>query len=239
MQAYSLPEVASILANWARLADIDVDRSPIADVLVRHSKARQLHAMAASVRQALFAESAQAAPAKAPKAPRKAAAAKVAKYGGEQFEKDLGAAQRAIVARYGLGWKCGAPMGEAVPAVIPAALRRYKTARGALIQMPENQRVPAAKYWPGGILPDGLMIVADYARDTDDRNARRQEHSKEWMIEHGYVWFRGAWAQPMEITGMLAREDQAATDEALRLAEFATQAESEEEYEAELADAAD
>lgn len=94
------------------------------------------------------------APAAAPKTRR---ARKAAAMTGEAFFDARMAACRAVAAEHGERWDL--VPGASQWASIPSKLRSFKTARGTTIKCRADARLPAARYWPGGVLPDGVTVA--------------------------------------------------------------------------------
>jgi hypothetical protein len=104
--------------------------------------------------------------AKPVKATPKAKRAAIPTIDAPTFWRLHGAAVEAVIAIYGPGWKCRAPMGETVLAVIPTRFRGHVGERGTLLKWRADHRFPAARYWPGGALPEGVQTLTDYPRDA-------------------------------------------------------------------------
>lgn len=69
----------------------------------------------------------------------------------------------ACIADHGLSWKLAE--GASVPCRLPAKWTACKVF-GRVSRSPRDMRLPAAQYWPGGILPEGPEYFADYPRET-------------------------------------------------------------------------
>jgi len=108
------------------------------------------------------------APAKAKPEPRKSTPS-TRRLGAREFWDMNSFAVHAIVNVYGTGWKCRAPLGETVLASVPAGLRSYKTPTGSTVRWLRDHRMPAARFWPGGALPAGLILSEDGPRETKPR----------------------------------------------------------------------
>lgn len=108
------------------------------------------------------------APAKAKPEPRKSTPS-TRRIGAREFWDMLAIAVHAINYVYGTGWKCRAPLGETVLASVPAGLRSYKTPTGSTVRWLRDHRMPAARFWPGGVLPSGLIVSEDGPRETKPR----------------------------------------------------------------------
>lgn len=121
-------------------------------------------------------------------------------------------AQAAIIAEHGLMWKVRAQH-DTVLAVLPAKYRSWKTERGTVLRYSADQRLPCARFWAGGELPEGLEIVAP-ARKT---------------FEPQVVWFEprspriGVWMYAMAADTLAAHQDQIAADRAARAARAAAE----------------
>jgi hypothetical protein len=107
-------------------------------------------------------------PAKANPEPRKSTPP-TRRLGAREFWDMHAIAVQAIGNVYGAGWKCRAPLGETVLATVPAGLRSYKTPTGSTIRWLRDHRMPAAQFWPGGVLPAGLILSEDGPRETKPR----------------------------------------------------------------------
>lgn len=127
----------------------------------------------ATVRAAL--DEAARAPSDAPVTPaapkakpvRKAAAPKVVKpvkLKALEFWALHGQAVSAISAVYGDQWQVTAPFGETALATLAVGYRSAKTERKTVLRWSKDQRIPAARYWPNGCLPDGVTVTPDYPR---------------------------------------------------------------------------
>jgi hypothetical protein len=105
------------------------------------------------------------APAPAPKRKR-ATSAKVAMMSGEQFFDARMIACRAVAAEHGEHWHLieGASQWCAIPAKLRSFV--YTSDRGSTkIKCRADARLPAAKYWPEGKLPEGVTVSPDMPRD--------------------------------------------------------------------------
>lgn len=71
--------------------------------------------------------------------------------GGENFERALHAAKCSARAALGPQWHLVPDASQWIN--IPGSLATYKTARGTHIKMPHDHRAPAARFWPGEVLP--------------------------------------------------------------------------------------
>jgi hypothetical protein len=126
----------------------------------------------AAIAQAV--EAAAPKPAKAPKA-----------IGALAFWAAHGEAVASIIRRYGPGWKCKAPPGQTVLATLSPGLRSCKSQRGTLLRWGKDHRLPTPAYWPGGTLPVGVTVEADYPRHDPNNTV---PHDAQWHIQHGYIW---------------------------------------------------
>lgn len=102
---------------------------------------------------------------KARKAPRKAAArgVKPAMLSGEAFFEARGAACRAAAAEVGANWHL--IEGASHWATIPPKMRKFVTARGSVCKAKPDARLPAPRYWAGGVVPEGIVLMPDMPRD--------------------------------------------------------------------------
>ena len=144
------------------------------------------------------------APAEVPTAIlRKRVAVKPKAIGAETFWASHGHAVAACAGRYGENWRIAAPMGETVLVTLPAKLCAYKGPLGTTIRYRRDHRMPGARYWPEGRLPDGVMVVRDYPRETKDRewadnrytsgyNPGYAEWLERWSERNGLVRHNGA-----------------------------------------------
>jgi hypothetical protein len=64
--------------------------------------------------------------------------------------------------------------------------------------------MPAAQYWPNGVLPVGVTVTDDYARDTSGQTYGPSGHDAAWHIERGYEWTGEFWA-----SAILLRQNEA------------------------------
>jgi hypothetical protein len=106
-----------------------------------------------------------AAPMVAPKRKR-ASSAKVAMMSGEQFFDARMIACRAVAAEHGEHWHLieGASQWCAIPPKLRSFV--YTSDRGSTkIKCRADARLPAAKYWPEGKLPEGVTVSPDMPRD--------------------------------------------------------------------------
>lgn len=167
-----ISSVIGSLEHDARMAMAVAETTPdYREVVVSIERARRLRAMAEAVRQVAAAD--VLAPASTAivvplrkRSVGKAAqmAPKPAKVGAWEFWRLHGRAVGAVRAVYGDAWKIRAPFGDTVLATVASGWKSAKTERGTVVKWPADGRMPAAKYWPGGELPAGLVISADYAR---------------------------------------------------------------------------
>jgi len=150
--ARALSEVAALLDQMAIEARDEAARLaafPRAS-LTQGVRAQLLAGLAADVRCAMTG-----------RAPLRAA---VARLDALAFWRAHGKAVAAVGAVYGLGWACRAPLGETVLATVPGGLRSHKTEQGTVLRWKADHRMPAGQYWPGGSLPDGLVLTPDTPR---------------------------------------------------------------------------
>ena len=116
--------------------------------------------------------------AKQPK-PKRATKARAGMLTGEQFFDARMAACRAVAADVGENWHL--VDGASYWGTIPPKMRRFTTARGSVCKAKPDARLPAARYWPGGELPAGIVLSPDMPRDrTPAREVRRSEFSRKY-----------------------------------------------------------
>ena len=96
---------------------------------------------------------------------RAKAASKPAAIGAEQFWSLHSEAVRAMVARHGLSWRNNVPH-ETVEVTLPPRLCSYVGPLGGRIKWRRDHRMPAAEYWPGSSLPDGVDALPSSPRYT-------------------------------------------------------------------------
>lgn len=136
---------------------------------------------------------------------RKAVAARrTGKLRAFEFWARHGAAVNAIVAQYGLSWKTRAPYGDTIVATAPKGWRSAVGERGGTVNWSPDHRMPAARFWPEGKLPDALITTPDYQRE-DIKNPRH--HDAAWHHSRGYVWHRGNWCHEVEVRSERNRAD--------------------------------
>lgn len=171
--------ISSVIGSLEHDARMEIARAETTpdyrEVIVHIDRARRLQAMAQAVRQ-VAAQDVLQVPApvaaggvvvpmrKRAAAGRPVAAPKAPKLTAWEFWRMHGQAVDAVRAVYGDAWKIRAPFGDTVLAMLPAGFKSAKTERGTVIKWASGYRMPAAKYWPDGRLPDGLVIEADYPR---------------------------------------------------------------------------
>ena len=85
-------------------------------------------------------------------------AVKPAVIGAEQFWTLHGQAVRNMIEAHGLSWRNNVPH-ETVEITLPPRLCSYVGPLGGRIRWRRDHRVPAAKYWPGGNLPEGVEAL--------------------------------------------------------------------------------
>lgn len=167
-----ISSVIGSLEHDARMAMAVAETTPdYREVVVSIERARRLRAMAEAVRQVASADvlapasTAIVVPMRRRSGAKVAATApKPAKVGAWEFWRMHGQAVDAVRAVYGDAWKIRAPFGDTVLATVASGWKSAKTERGTVVKWPADGRMPAAKYWPGGEFPAGLVIAADYAR---------------------------------------------------------------------------
>lgn len=105
----------------------------------------------------------------------------------EGFWRAHGAAVRGIGDRFGTRWYLQAS--ETVCATVPSKLRSYKSERGTVIKFRADHRLPAACYWPGGVIPGELvyapgrapgaeLVAADMLRRQNAAHAEQIENDQ-------------------------------------------------------------
>jgi hypothetical protein len=117
------------------------------------------------------------APAPAPKRKR-TTSAKVAMMSGEQFFDARMVACRAVAAEHGEHWHLieGASQWCAIPAKLRSFV--YTSDRGSTkIKCRADARLPAARYWPEGKLPEGITVSPDMPRDRTPADVVRIMHA--------------------------------------------------------------
>lgn len=90
---------------------------------------------------------------KAAKAPKRMTA--------EQFFDMYQLARKAVAARYGNRWTIE---GMSRWATLPAGWRSFTGPRGGKVKLPKDIRVPAAEFWPAGVMPAELVLADDTPR---------------------------------------------------------------------------
>lgn len=92
-------------------------------------------------------------------------------------------AVEAIIARYGTRWGIRAPVGETVLYSLPPSLRSYKTKLGIKIAFRRDWSAPAAMYWPGGKIPEGVIFAPPVVQATGPSamELRRDAMAREWQ----------------------------------------------------------
>ena len=107
----------------------------------------------------------QAAAARAPRKPaaKAAKAAKPAMLSGEAFFDARMLACRAAAAEVGENWHL--VEGASYWGTIPAKMRKFVTARGSVCKAKPDARLPAPRYWAGGVVPAGIVLTPDMPRD--------------------------------------------------------------------------
>lgn len=123
-----------------------------------------------------------------PLKPRRAtrAKAKLVTMTAEEFFDARMLACRAIAAELGEHWHL--VEGASHWCAIPSKLRSFKTARGTTVRCHADARLPVARYWPAGALPDGVVASPDMPRDRTPREVvRRMKAARELeMMERAY-----------------------------------------------------
>lgn len=204
-QSMTLHVVAGRLMTWARAVEIERDASPIN----RDAKARvakECEEMALSIRFAL-AE----CPAPVAKKPRT-----TKKITPSDFWAAHSAAVAAIEDRYGRRWRFEAPFGDVVQVSLPARLRSMIGPRGGKITWARDWNMPAAQYWPSGVIPGELTITPDHTRAGVPA-----KKDAAWWQAHGCVFVAGiGWIAEQEARIMSIKADQTMKDAALRAAKL-------------------
>lgn len=102
------------------------------------------------------------------------------KVDAERFWDLYCAAVSAIRAELGDHWTI---KGETVLFSLPPRLRSYRGPKGGTIRYRRDHRAPAARYWPGGVIPAGVEMAAGkpptYSREAEaghERIIRRQRY---------------------------------------------------------------
>lgn len=143
------------------------------------------------VGQASIAAVAAAAP--APVVAVKAKRARVVKgdglQPGEAFVRGLRAARLAMVADVGERWHV--VPGASTWCHLPTRLASYKTERGTRISNPRDMRIPAARYWPGGVHPAGVELptgerpdaMVAFSEALEARRARERQAAEPIPVE--------------------------------------------------------
>lgn len=120
--------------------------------------------------------------AKAPAKPKRVALLS----GGEFFDARM-LASRAVAADVGAAWHL--VEGASQWATIPSKMRSFRTARGTLCKAKPDARLPAARYWPGGVLPEGIVPSPDMPRDrTPEHVVRAVQHRARTDRAYNNYW---------------------------------------------------
>lgn len=138
----------------------------------------------------------------APKPARRATARKKAMT-AEQFFDAFQHARRAVCEAVGDRWVV---LGLGTWATLPAGWRSFTGPRGGKVRLPKDVRLPPAEYWPGGVLPDGLVFTPPSRGLTP------------------WVEFEGVAMDPALVRLSLAHREQVAADKPARLAARLTDA---------------
>jgi hypothetical protein len=133
--------------------------------------------------------------------------AKVPAIDAMEFWRLHGEAVECMISIYGRNWKVRAPMGETSLVTI-TKYRSHKTERGTMLRWGKDHRFPAARYWQGGVYPEGVETLQDYARDTGVPDAGNR--SDDWHLAHGYVMRDGNWMPDIMAVAHDIRLDMAA-----------------------------
>lgn len=138
-------------------------RQPVAIVNPELIEAqRRIEELQALVRQQVVELDEYRAMKHAPTRAKAAKAPKPVKLTSLEFWRLHGQAVDAIRAGYGDSWKVHGPFGETE--LVTVTHTRAKTERGTVLKWSADQRVPAARYWPGEAFPEGVTVNADYPR---------------------------------------------------------------------------
>lgn len=195
----SLSAVSDQLGQWATAMGARAARLNDPNSIEAMRKAEeQFKALQEIVRASIVDMEAykQAAEAK----PAKRATAKAPGMDAPEFWRLHGLAVQQIYWRYGSNWKVSAPFGETVLVSLPAQFRSWKNERGVTIKWGRDHRIPAACFWKGERLPDGMVITPDYERAVIWSGYGPPEPKPAaWFRAHGYVWSGCDWKQEMEV----------------------------------------
>lgn len=91
----------------------------------------------------------------APK-PAKRVAGRKRALSSEEFFDRFQTARRAVCEAVGDRWVI---LGLGTWATLPSGWRSFTGPRGGKVRLPKDVRLPPAEYWPGGVLPDGLIFA--------------------------------------------------------------------------------
>lgn len=212
----SIQDVAIQIDAWARDAAADAVATPdFGKVVSLNSRARHLRRMHAAVVNAM-ATIHQLDASRIVAAPKARAVRKAAdKVSALQWFELRQRAHEAICAVYGERWKVCAPIGETVLASLPSALRNGKTERGTKLRWHRDHRLPAAKYWPDGVIPGDVTYCDDGPRETKQR---AWGDMRDGMSNGGYEQWQAAWAAR---NGLFYRSGAWVPDEAVQFADAA------------------
>lgn len=162
MSKLTIAKTLILLGSWASDADHRALMAADAVSTVRAAeKARLYRGMVEAIREAI--ENKTPLPAVIP-AKRAARKPKAEPLGALAFWAMHAEAVAAIKAEYGERWGVVAPYGNTELVAVPACWRRFKTARGTILQWHRDHRMPAARFWPTGELPASLEVTPDYPR---------------------------------------------------------------------------
>jgi hypothetical protein len=120
---------------------------------------------------ARFVPDAGAPPTPAAKPATKRASKTAPKLTGAEFYTLLVAAMRAASAELGPRWAF--VPGASVLITIPAKIASFKTERGTVIKTRRDQRAPAARFWAGGVLPEGVTFPRPWSLEDRMGGIRR------------------------------------------------------------------
>jgi hypothetical protein len=136
----------------------------------------------------------------------------------------------AITARYptrvneigfpiGPGWSCRAKQDETILVGLPSAYRNYTTERGQKIRWAASYRMPAAQFWPDGVLPPCLDVSPSYDHCKVDANGKAVDSPRDetaWHLAHGYVRTERGWEKEILVRTRQSRDAQIAANYGLQ-----------------------
>lgn len=199
MSTMSVTTALSILESWGQDAASRALSAPDAfGAVAAHQRSQRYGAMVAAIRSALAETGAP--PLIVVPATRKRAPVMM---GALAFWALHAEAVQAIIGVYGLSWKCRAPMGETELVQVPSKWRSCIGERGTRLNWPRETRMPAARFWPAGVLPGALEITPDVARHTSET----REHDPAWHRAHGYAWDGLKWVSALSLHAACAHQE--------------------------------